>query len=167
MVVDQQRAHERILYEHYINSKKDNPVFSQQLLFPEQLELSAGDFMMVKDLLEEFRILGFDIAIFGKNSIVINGTPADLKDFNAVQTLEGIIETFKLNTIDVKVEKRDNLCRAIAKNTCIKYGKVLDENEMKLLLNRLIICDNPLYTANGKVVMMDVEYNEIERFFKK
>ena len=167
MIVDQQRAHERIVYEHYMNSKKENSISSQQLLFPEQIEMSANDFALVKNLLEEFKFLGFDLEIFGKNSIVINGTPSDMQDFNVVQTIEGIIETYKLNTIDAKVEKHDNLCRAIAKNISIKYGKVLETEEMKLLLNHLMQCENPLYTANGKVVMMDIEYNDIERFFRK
>jgi DNA mismatch repair protein MutL len=167
MIVDQQRAHERIVYEHYMNSRKDDTISSQQLLFPEQVELSANDFMLVKGLLEEFKSLGFDLAVFGKNSIVINGTPADMQDFNAVQTIEGIIETYKLNTIDAKIEKHDNLCRAIARNISIKYGKILETEEMKLLLNHLMQCENPLYTASGKVVMMEVEYNEIEKFFKK
>lgn len=167
MIVDQQRAHERIVYEHYMNSKQENSIASQQLLFPEQIEMSANDFTLVKGLLEEFKFLGFDLEIFGKNSIVVNGTPSDMQDFNVVQTIEGIIETYKLNTIDAKVEKHDNLCRSIAKNIGIKYGKVLETEEMKLLLNHLMQCENPLYTANGKVVMMDIEYNDIERFFKK
>lgn len=167
LIVDQQRAHERIVYEHYLNSKKENAISSQQVLFPEQIELSAGDFSLMKNLLSEFKYLGFDIENFGKNSIVVNGVPADLQDFNIKQTLEGIIETFKLNTIDVKIEKHDNLCRAIAKNISIKHGKVLETDEMRLLLNHLFDCENPLYTANGKVVMMEVEYTDIEKYFKR
>lgn len=167
MIVDQQRAHERIVYEHYLNSKEENSITSQQLLFPEQLELSANDFTLVKGMLAEFKSLGFDIEVFGKNSIVVNGTPSDMQDFNVVQTIEGILETYKLNTIDTKLEKHDNLCRAIAKSMSIKYGKVLETEEMKLLLNHLMQCENPLYTANGKTVMMEVDYNDIERYFKK
>jgi DNA mismatch repair protein MutL len=167
MIVDQQRAHERIVYEHYLTAKKENPIATQQLLFPEQVEMSANDFTLVKSLLEEFKALGFDLEIFGKNSIVINGAPADMGEFNVQQTIEGILETYKLNTIDTKVEKHDNLCRAIAKNTSIKYGKKLETEEMKLLLNHLMRCDNPLYSANGKIVMMEVEYGDIEKFFRK
>ncbi|MBL7932711.1 MAG: DNA mismatch repair endonuclease MutL [Bacteroidia bacterium] len=167
LIVDQQRAHERIVYEHYLHSKKEDKSNSQQLLFPEQIELSVNDFQLVKDLLPEFKQLGFDVEIFGKNSIVINGTPADMQEFSAVQIFEGILETYKLNTIDAKIERRDNLCRAIAKNISIKYGKFLETEEMKLLLNHLMQCENPLYTAGGKVVMMDVEYDAIEKFFKK
>ncbi|MES2678449.1 MAG: DNA mismatch repair endonuclease MutL [Bacteroidota bacterium] len=167
LIVDQQRAHERIVYEHYLNSKSDNPISTQQLLFPEQIELSANDFALTRSLMDEFKLLGFDLEIFGKNSIVVNGTPSDMRDFNVVQTIEGILETYKLNTIDTKLEKHDNLCRAIAKNTSIKYGKRLETEEMKLLLNHLMQCENPLYTANGKIVMMDMEQTDIEKFFKR
>jgi DNA mismatch repair protein MutL len=167
LIVDQQRAHERIIYEHYLNAKKDNPISTQQLLFPEQIELSSNDFVLIQGLLLEFRQIGFDLEIFGKNSIVVNGTPIDMPDSNVLQTIEGILETYKLNTIDTKIEKRDNLCRAIARNTCIKHGKILEIEEMKTMLNHLMHCENPLYTANGKVVMMEVDYNDIEKFFKK
>lgn len=167
LIVDQQRAHERIVYEHYLKTKKETKIASQQLLFPEQIELSANDFVLMKELTEEFKTLGFDFEVFGKNSIVINGTPSDLKDFKIVQTIEGILETFKLNTIDAKIEKHDNLCRAIAYNTCIKYGKQLVEEEMRLILEHLINCENPLYTASGKSIMMEVDYLDIEKYFKK
>lgn len=167
VIIDQQRAHERVLYEHYINAAEERPVHSQQLLFPEQLELSATDFAIVQDLIIEFRQLGFNLEIFGRNSIVINGLPADMEGFNIRQTLEGIIETFKLNTIEARVEKKDNLCRSIARNIAIRQGKELSEEEMKLLISSLLRCENPLYTAAGKVVMMDVEYKEIEKFFRK
>ena len=84
-----------------------------------------------------------------------------------MNTIEGILETYKLNTIDAKLEKHDNLCRAIAKNTSIKYGKSLTEEEMKLMTMHLLQCENPLYTACGKPVMMEVQLSDIERFFKK
>lgn len=167
VIIDQQRAHERIVYEHYMHTKPENKIASQQLLFPEQIELSANDFNLIRDLKDEFNLLGFDVEEFGKNSIVVNGIPADLQELNPVQTIEGILETFKLNTIDAKVEKHDNLCRAIAKNTCIKYGKMLEDQEMKMIVENILNCENPLYTPNGKAVMMEVELNEIEKFFKR
>ncbi|MBL7910286.1 MAG: DNA mismatch repair endonuclease MutL [Bacteroidia bacterium] len=167
LIVDQQRAHERIVYEHYLRTKKETKIASQQMLFPEQIELSANDFTLIKDLGDEFKLLGFDFEVFGKNSIVVNGTPSDLKDFKTAETIESILETFKLNTIDSKIEKHDNLCRAIAYNTCIKYGKSLDNEEMRLILEHLINCEDPLHTASGKSIMMEVDYTDIEKFFKK
>ncbi len=167
LIVDQQRAHERVLYEHYLKSNLQHPVASQQKLFPDQVELSVHDFTLVKELIPELKTLGFDIDVFGKNSLVVNGAPADMEGFNIPEILEGILETFRLNTIDAKVEKHDNLSRAIARNTCIRYGKSLDSTEMKALLQSLFACENPLYTANGKHVMMTVENTEIEKFFRK
>lgn len=167
LIIDQQRAHERIVYEHYLNTKSEQAIPSQQILFPEQIELSVNDFSLVQSLKDHFLLLGFDVSEFGKNSIVVNGVPADLQDFNVTSTIEGILETYKLNTIDTKIEKHDNLCRAIAKNTCIKYGKNLEDDEMKMMVNHLLQCENPLYTANGKPVMMEIETSDIEKFFKK
>ena len=167
LVVDQQRAHERVLYEHYLQTKSESAGPSQQLLFPEQIELSANDFALVKGLMPEFKQLGFDIEVFGKNSIVINGSPADMQDFNLLELVEGILETYKLNTIEAKLDKHDNLCRALAKNMSIKYGKVLEEEEMKQLLQSLMQCENPMYTASGKGVMMQLPYGDIEKYFKR
>lgn len=167
LIIDQQRAHERIVYEHYYNTKKEHAISTQQLLFPEQLELSANDFALTKSLLQEFKLLGFDMEVFGKNSMVVNGAPADMPEANIRQIVEGILETYKLNTMDAKIEKHDNLCRAIARNISIRYGKALEQEEMKLMLNHLMQCENPLYTANGKVIMMEVDYTDIERFFRK
>jgi DNA mismatch repair protein MutL len=167
IIIDQQRAHERIVYEYYLKTKPETKIASQQLLFAEQLEFSANDFSLIKNLIDEFKILGFDIDVFGKNSMIVNGTPSDLQDFNIPQTIDGILESYKLNTIDAKLEKHDNLCRAIAKNICIKYGKVLEASEMKQLLNQLINCENPLYTASGKIIMMETNYIDIDKFFKR
>lgn len=167
LAIDLQRAHERILYEHYLKTGVSQAIHSQQLLFPEHIELSTNDFTLLKDLLEEFKLLGFDINIFGKNNIAVNGSPSDLEQFNVKQMIEGILETYKLNTLDHKIEKHDNLCRAMAKNACIKYGKVLENSEMKLLVSNLFQCENYLHTAAGKTIMMEMLYQDIEKHFKK
>lgn len=167
LIVDQQRAHERIVYEHYLNTTIDNRINSQQILFAEQIDVSANDFILIQQLLPEFKVMGFDLEIFGKNSFIINGIPSDLADFNIKQTIDFILETYKINTIDSKTDRHDNLSRAIAKSTSIKYGKILQEIEMKQLLMSLFDCENPLYTANGKSIMMEIENTEIEKFFKK
>ncbi|MBK7311837.1 MAG: DNA mismatch repair endonuclease MutL [Sphingobacteriaceae bacterium] len=166
LVIDQQRAHERILYEHYFKTKEQAPLPSQQILFPEQLELSAKDFSLVESLLPELKLLGFDIEIFGKNSIVVNGAPSDLENTNVAHTIENIIESFKLNTIDSKIDVHDNICRAMAKNTSIKQGKTLDDNEMQLIIHHLMHCEGPNYTADGKTIFMNVEKDSIDKHFR-
>ncbi|MFN8231189.1 MAG: DNA mismatch repair endonuclease MutL [Bacteroidia bacterium] len=167
LIVDQQRAHERIVYEHYLKTTIDNRINSQQILFAEQFDVSANDFVLIQQLMPEFKLMGFDLEVFGKNSFIINGIPSDLADFNIKQTIDFILESYKINTLDSKTDRHDNLSRAIAKSTSIKYGKVLQEIEMKQLLMSLFDCENPLYTANGKSIMMEIENTEIEKFFKK
>lgn len=166
-IIDQQRAHERVLYEHYLASNQQRPQASQQLLFPEHVELSTNDFLLIEKLLGDFKNLGFDVELFGKNNIVVNGTPADLAEFNIQQTIDSILEAYKLNIIDTKLDPHDNLCRALAKSVSIKYGKTLTEQEMKLLVANVMNCENPLYTANGKVIIMEVEKEQIDKFFKR
>ena len=161
LIVDQQRAHERIVYEHYLKTTIDNRINSQQILFAEQFDVSANDFVLIQQLMPEFKLMGFDLEVFGKNSFIINGIPSDLADFNIKQTIDFILESYKINTIDSKTDRHDNLSRAIAKSTSIKYGKVLQEIEMKQLLMSLFDCENPLYTANGKSIMMEIENTEI------
>jgi DNA mismatch repair protein MutL len=167
VLVDQQRAHERILYEHFLGSKEQKPISTQKVLFPVHLELSTNDFVLVQNLSAEFKLLGFDIEPFGKNNIVINGTPAELGDFNAQQMIEGVLENYKLNLLDKKMDIHDNLCRALAKNTCIKYGKNLEEAEMQMIISHLLNCTDPLYSPNGKPVMMEISREETEKFFKR
>ncbi len=167
LIIDQQRAHERILYEHYYKTKQQTPLPTQQILFPEQIELTMKDFQLVENILPELKILGFDIEIFGKNSIVVNGVPGELENLNVLNTIENIIESYKLNTIDTKMDVHDNVCRALAKNTSIKNGKILDDNEMQLLVSHLMHCENFSFTPDGKTIFMQVEKDQIDKHFKK
>lgn len=168
LMIDQQRAHERILYEHYLKTKdKSNANASQQSLFPVTLELTPNDFTLTETLIPHFKQLGFDIEPFGKNTMVVQGTPAELGEFNIIEMVDGILETYKLNTFDIKLDPFDNMCRSMAKNASIKYGKTLEEEEMKLLLEHLFACENPMYSPGGKPILMEVEKNEIDTFFKK
>lgn len=167
VLVDQQRAHERILYEHFLSSKEQKPIATQKVLFPVHLELSTNDFILIQNLASEFKLLGFDIEPFGKNNIVVNGTPAELGDFNAQQMIEGVLENYKLNLLDKKMDMHDNLCRALARNTCIKYGKNLEDAEMQMIVSHLLNCANPLYSPNGKPVMMEISREETDKFFKR
>lgn len=168
LLIDQQRAHERILYEHYIKTKDKAFVnASQQSLFPVTLEMSPNDFALTETLVPHFKLLGFDIEPFGKNTMVVQGTPADLGEFNVTEMVESILETYKLNTYDVKLDPFDNICRSMAKNACIKYGKHLEEEELKLVVEHLFSCENPLYSPGGKPILMEIEKSEIDSFFKK
>jgi DNA mismatch repair protein MutL len=168
LVMDQQRAHERILYEHYIATKDKNSAAStQQILFPVTIELTPNDYVLLETLMPHFKILGFEIEPFGKNTVVVQGTPAELGEFNTQEMVEGILETYKLNTFDVKIDPFENMCKSMAKSAGIKYGKSLDEQEIALMLEHLFLCENPMYSPNGKPVIMEMSKIELDAFFKR
>lgn len=168
LVIDQQRAHERILYEHYIATRaQKTSAASQQMLFPVTLELTPNDFTLTDTLMPHFRLLGFDIEPFGKNTIVVQGTPAELGEFNTQEMIEGILETYKLNTFDTKLDPFENMCISMAKHAGIKYGKALQDEEINLMLQHLFLCENPMYSPSGKPVIMEMGKAELDAFFKK
>ena len=168
LVIDQQRAHERILFEHYIATRdRTTASASQQVLFPVTIELTPNDFVLMEALTPHFKQLGFEVEPFGKNTIVIQGTPAELGEFNTQEMIEGILETYKLNTFDVKLDPFENMCRSMAKSACIKYGKSLENEEITLMLEHLFNCENPMYSPSGKPVIMEMSKLDLEAFFKK
>ncbi len=166
LLIDQQRAHERIMYEHYKKSAQ-HPIHSQQELFPQTIELSAPDMLLLKELNDDLKNLGFDIAPFGKDTIVVQGVPADLSSLNSVEVLNGVLENYKLNNLDIKLDKGENICRALAQNTCIKYGKELQSEEMKLLVEHLFACEEHAYSPQGKIIYTQITQTDIDKLFKR
>jgi DNA mismatch repair protein MutL len=167
VMIDQHRAHETILYYHYINSFDGQSIASQQELFPQSLDLSPLDLNLVLSLKNELKALGFDIEQFGKDSIVMHGVPADHSGQNCLELLEGIIENYKLNNLDVELDKRDNLCRAMAKKAAIQYGKELQHEEIELLLQHLFSLENYSFSPSGKIIVSELPFSDIEKLFKK
>lgn len=167
MVIDQQGAHERILYERIMDSFEKNKSASQQELFPKTLELNASDFALVKELQTEIHAMGFDIAEFGKNTFVIHGVPADTSDYDSAALLEGLIENFKQNQLDLKSDKRENLARSMAYNMAIKSGKILGQEEMNNLIDELFACKMPYSTPSGKPTITTFSLDDLDKRFKK
>lgn len=168
LVVDQQRAHEQILYEHYKSVKDSNSSTAcQQILFPITIEVTPNDFILINSLNDYFVVLGFEIEAFGKNTMIVRGTPAELGEFNIQEMIESILESYKLNTFDVKMDPFENLCKSMAKSAAIKYGKSLEEEEMTMILESLFNCENPLYSLSGKPIIMEMSKIDLEAFFKK
>lgn len=166
LLIDQQRAHERIMYEHYKKSAQ-HPIHSQQELFPQTIELSAADMLLLKELNDDLKNLGFDIAPFGKDTVVVQGVPADLSSLNSIEVLNGVLENYKLNNLDIKLDKGENICRALAQNTCIKYGKELQPEEMKLLVEHLFACEEHAHSPQGKIVYTQISQTDIDKLFKR
>ena len=166
MIIDQQAAHERILYEKYLNAIKKNKTSSQQELFPVNVEFSLTDFGLVKELQSDINALGFDIREFGKNTFVIHGVPSDATERDSKTLLEQIIEGFKMNLSDLS-DKKDNLARSMARSAAIRSGKILSAEEMNALIDGLFTCEVPYFNFNGKPTIVTFTMEELNKKFRK
>ncbi|MES2139131.1 MAG: DNA mismatch repair endonuclease MutL [Bacteroidota bacterium] len=167
MVIDQQGAHERILYERVLETFEKHKSSTQQELFPKTIELNATDFALVKELQTEIKEIGFDIREFGKNTYVIHGVPADTVNYDSSALLEGLIENYKQNLQELKSNKRENLARSMARNMSIKSGKALTQEEMNNLIDELFACKMPYSTPSGKPTISTFSIDELDKRFKK
>ena len=171
MLVDQQAAHERILYEQYGQSLKQNahrvsPAVSQQALFPSTVHVSPADLVLVRELQDEIRALGFDITVLSNDSLAINGIPVGVKSGTETQVLEGLIEQYKNNQAQLSLEKRDNVARSIAKRMSVRPAQPLNPTEMTSLIDRLFACETPTYAPDGRRTFHIVTLAHIAAFFK-
>jgi DNA mismatch repair protein MutL len=167
MFLDQQLAHERVLFEKFLSYLKNKSAESQQSLFPQTVSLSAADFAIVMEMEQEIKALGFRFEVFGKNALVVNGIPANLSSGHEKELFEGLVEQFKLNQSLISVPLQENLARALAKRACIKSGQKLDRPEMKALIDNLFACSNPNYTPDGKPTFFIFELTKIETYFTR
>ena len=150
-----------------LESFEKNQSATQQELFPKTLELNATDFALVKDLQEEIKGLGFDIREFGKNTFVIHGVPAATVNYESSALLEGLIENYKQNQQELKMNKRENIARSMARNMSVKAGKALTQEEMNSLIDELFACKMPYSTPGGKPTITTNSLEELDRRFKK
>ncbi|MFA6086085.1 DNA mismatch repair endonuclease MutL [Mucilaginibacter sp.] len=167
MLISQQAAHERILYERFLQQLQNHSGVSQQSLFPQSVTLNSSDFELLRELLPDIRGLGFDIREFGKNTVVVEGIPADISNANEHELLEQLLEGFKNNLAILKLDKRDNLARSLARNAAIKTGVKLSLEEMNQLVDQLFACQMPNLALNGKPVITTFTLNELAERFEK
>jgi len=169
MVIDQQIAHERILYERFLLHLEDRKGASQQSLFPQTITLNATDFELAKSLLEDIKSLGFDVREFGKNTLIVEGVPVDLgsSNINETQLFEQLIEGFKNTQQELKLNKRDSLARSLAKNSAIKAGTSLSQEEMNTLIDELFACKTPNFSVTGKPIIQTITLFELDKKFEK
>lgn len=167
MVINQQAAHERILYERFLQQLQNHSGVSQQSLFPQSVTLNSSDFALLKELLPDIRGLGFDIREFGKNTVVVEGVPADLGHGGEGAILEQLIEGYKNNQAILKLDKRDNLARSLARNAATKAGTKMSLEEMNLLIDQLFACQMPNVSLNNKQVITTFTIEELLERFEK
>jgi DNA mismatch repair protein MutL len=167
MMVSQQAAHERILYEKFLHQLNTRSAESQQSLFPQTVVLSASDFAIVLEMEQEISALGFRFEVFGKNTLVVRGIPASLTSGREKELFEGLLEQFKINQSELALPLKESLARALARRASIKTGQKLAREEMQALIDNLFACKTPNYTPDGTPTFFIFELSKIESYFSR
>ena len=166
MVIDQKRAHERILYERLLQVLENHEVASQQQLFPETFELNASDATLLASILPDLRALGFDIREFGKHTFIINGTPGVLNTSTPVEIIECLLEEYKNSPVNLQEKARETVAISLAQASAIPYGQTLKPNEVNELIDNLFACQTPNFSPKGKKVLAIIPIDDFEKILK-
>jgi DNA mismatch repair protein MutL len=165
LLVHQQLAHERILYERYGMAAHGQQMATQQSLFPITLELASADAALLSDLLPDLLAIGYQVEPFGNNSFVIQGIPADILAGNEKNSIELLIEQFKHFSSDIKFSKREKLVRCMARQQAIKAGQSLTQKEMLVLVEELFTCSSPNVTPTGSPTYLEFKEDYLDKMF--
>ena len=165
ILLHQQLAHERILYERYSMTAHGKQMATQKSLFPVTLELAAADAALLADILPDLLEIGYQIEPFGSNTFVIQGTPADVLQGNEKHSIELLIEQFKHFSSDIKFSKREKLIRCMSRQQSIKAGQVLTQKEMQSLAEELFQCSTPNITVTGSPTYLEFKEDYLDRMF--
>jgi DNA mismatch repair protein MutL len=165
LLIHQQNAHERVLYEQFINALTEKPMATQPGLFPATLSLSTQDAVLLQELLPDLRALGYLIEPFGKDSFIIQGTPAGLESGSEKKLVEKMLEHCKHSGAETVFPLREKMIRSLAWQQSVKPGTSLSETEMRSLAESLFRCAQPNMTPNGKPVFVEYKKDYLEKIF--
>ncbi len=166
MVIDQHLAHWRILYEKFLKQLERGQQGSQQELFPQQIRLNSDDAAILTEIIQDLAILGYQINPVSSNTFVINGTPDGLKDKDIQELIEQMLEQYKRNAVDLQLQKKLNLARTMSAQTAVKYGQVLNEQEMSALIDQLFACQVPEVSPDGRKIIVTLPLDQLQQLFK-
>ncbi|WP_397547419.1 DNA mismatch repair endonuclease MutL [Rhodothermus marinus] len=164
LLIDQNAAHERILYERALRNLESGFGLSQQLLFPQTLEFSPADFALIEELMPELRALGFDLELFSGRTVVVRGVPDDIRPGDERTMLEDLLAQYKAN-LPLRLPSRENLARSVARRNAIRPGTRLTEKQMRTLIDQLFLCETPYVSPTGRPTMIRLTLEELERRF--
>jgi DNA mismatch repair protein MutL len=165
LIVDQHVAHERILYEKALSNFENSLPTTQQLLFPQTVQLSASDYSLAKELVPHLEKLGFDLKPFGKNTVVIEGIPADVRAGSESKILQDVLDEYRNNEHAQQIDARDNLAKSFACKAAIKAGDRLTTTEMLILIDQLFATQMPYVCPHGRPIVVKISVDELDRRF--
>ncbi|MEZ5006565.1 MAG: DNA mismatch repair endonuclease MutL [Chitinophagales bacterium] len=162
--IHQNLAHQRILYERYLTAF-ERKTGCQKLLFPKTIEFNSSDTALFEEIIDDVRLLGFDIESFGKNSFIVGGVPTDLTNENPETIIENMLEQYKWNAAHDKIPQRENIARSLARHAAIPAGKSLLPSLMKALIDQLFGCEQPNVTAYGQPTFIQHSLSSLKEQF--
>lgn len=165
MIINQHRAHVRILYEAYLRQLSEHKVHSQKVLFPEMVQFSVSDSAILEHILPEMTEMGFQLDNLGGGSYAVNGVPAGIEGLNAVTLITDMVAAAIESGTHVKEEIDHVLALSLARNAAIPQGQVLSNSEMESIVNELFACSNVNYTPSGTPIIAIMQQHDIEHLF--
>ena len=166
MVIDQKRAHERVLYEKYLETLKNKKSVTQKNMFPVSIEVNPADLTILAEIDEDLKLLGFDIRQLGNNTIAVNGQPEECGDTNPGEIIEILLEEYKSTQSDPAIGSREKIAISMSRASAIPYGKNLGQSEMEGLFDSLFACTAHNYSPSGKPIISIITLDDLDKRFK-
>lgn len=167
ILIDQQAAQERILYDRFSSTLVGRPAFCQQSLFPQTLHFQPGDAAELNEILPDLAMLGYQLEPFGNHDFILQGTPADISGDNAQSAIEQLLEQVREFSADLKLDRREKLVRAMARQQSFSALRPLTILEMQHIIDTLFACSNPRYAPGGNQTYISFRMEELSRLFGK
>lgn len=165
MIVDQHRAHVRVLFEQYIKQLDATTISSQRVLFPEVLQLTTSQNIILKELEPGMEKIGFNLAQLSGNDWSINAVPAGMENVNIKDTILQVIDEVSMGGTSITTKVYESIALRVAKSAAIPYGKTMLQEEMDTLLSKLLCLPNPNYTPDGKTIISVLSNDQLEKMF--
>jgi DNA mismatch repair protein MutL len=163
MVVDQKRAHQRILFEKQLHAMGEKKIDSQKVLYPVSINLDPADHSALMEMANDLESLGVMIDDLGNHSVVVNGIPGILADTEPGVMLEKLLEEYKRSEQDPSTGIREKIAASLAVSASIQYGKSMSGQEMRMLIDELFACSTPNYTPEGKSIFTIIGMDHLEK----
>ena len=166
MIIDQHRAHERVLFDQYMSQLESRNGTSQRLLFPEILQIPPSRADVMKSLMDDLHSIGFEFSDLGGGSFAISAQPSGTEGLNAKSLVENIIDDAIEGSYKVKEDVFRHIAASMARKAAIVVGQILRKEEMEDLIDKLFACKSPNYTPNGKLILTIIPQEKIEQIFR-
>jgi DNA mismatch repair protein MutL len=165
ILINQRRAHERILFEKIVSALNNRQIPSQQLIFPQNVELTPADFALSLEILPKLRALGFDLDEFGKNQLVIHGVPLFIDNAPVTEVVENIIEAHKDFNDAGEADYHETMAQKMAKVAAFRRGTLLETRAMADLVDKLFASSSPYHSPDGKPIIVNLTLSDIDKSF--